>query len=247
MRIYMDGNLLDEFKCDNEEVAEISTREIGKLTSARLGCFQEHTTFETFKFLTPKRYKVIELDSSAWLDEEKLVIEVFNNNSDYNNGFMTKRSLVLISPVFLIPKETLDNKSTMYKIITRLTRAKWVAFIEGIKNRKDHTKTKPKRLNWPGICADSDTVALESLLCKGGNFKVTFNIRKKYKTHTLVHNNQMPHAFFHVDRFFLAWYQNYSKNYFDLAYEQSYNVNKRSYNLSLKEKNKEINTANEDQ
>ena len=109
VRVRLNGQLVDEFLCDNEQTTEISVqRRFSKNMSGTCHNWKWDST-ETSKFMTPAKYKMIELDATSWPDKGELTIEVSNNNSNYNNGFMTLRSIVWITPVILIRKDIHDN------------------------------------------------------------------------------------------------------------------------------------------
>ena len=120
LRVHINGQLVDEFLCDNEQTKEISVqRRFSKNMSGTCHNWKWDST-ETSKFMTPAKYKMIELDATSWPDKGELTIEVSNNNSNYNNGFMTLRSIVWITPVILIRKDIHDNISILHRIMKKI-------------------------------------------------------------------------------------------------------------------------------
>ena len=215
VRVRLNGQLVDEFLCDNEQTTEISVqRRFSKNMSGT--CFNKTwDSIETSKFMTPAKYKMIELDATSWPDKGELTIEVSNNNSNYNNGFMTLRSIVWITPVILIRKDIHDNISILYRIMKKLRQElsrsgyKW-----------DGPNGLETRATWPGISPYStreiDRESFEELH-GGGEFTLHFEIRKKHKTYILVVDSRPVKGYFRVDRFFLAWYEHHTKKCFNLT------------------------------
>ena len=215
VRVRLNGQLVDEFLCDNEQTTEISVqRRFSKNMSGT--CFNKTwDSIETSKFMTPAKYKMIELDATSWPDKGELTIEVSNNNSNYNNGFMTLRSIVWITPVILIRKDIHDNISILYRIMKKLRQElsrsgyKW-----------DGPNGLETRATWPGISPYStreiDRESFEELH-GGGEFTLHFEIRKKHKTYILVVDSRPVKGYFCVDQFFLAWYEHHTKKCFNLT------------------------------
>ena len=215
VRVRLNGQLVDEFLCDNEQTTEISVqRRFSKNMSGT--CFNKTwDSIETSKFMTPAKYKMIELDATSWPDKGELTIEVSNNNSNYTNGFMTLRSIVWITPVILIRKDIHDNISILYRIMKKLRQElsrsgyKW-----------DGPNGLETRATWPGISPYStreiDTESFQELH-SGGEFTLHFEIRKKHKTHILVVDSRPVKGYFCVDQFFLAWYEHHTKKCFNLT------------------------------
>ena len=239
VRVYINKQLVDEFKCDSEQTTKISAKtSIKNYYSAE---YYDTSLYDStiHEFTAPKKYKVIEVDSSSWTDKENLVLEVSHNRSDYTNGFMNKRSLVSFGVVFLIRKDIFDSTSKMHRII-----------------KKFHTTEKTHRIRyphpgqfprWPGVTnhAGAGTDMDVANAPRGGNFKKQFTIKKKHRTHMLVFEDVQTKGYFFLDRFFLAWYQYYSKIPFELTTIDKSNLNtgKRTVSVEIKE----INTSNEDQ
>ena len=246
VRVYINEQLIDEFECDNEQATEISFQERSEVKAYGKCHNMGRDTINTFKYSTPAKCKVIELDSSTWLDDGELMIEVSNNNSNYNNGFITKESQVWFTPVFLIRKDMYDDKSILYSIIEKLSQANWEYKDDGSMARWG-SKVRPI---WPGFNTYPGWGYPNTFdLHRGGNFKIKFNIKKKHKIHMLVGDNLPIKGYFHLDRFFLAWYQHHSKNYFKLVEERISDIElsgSGKTNTYLKEKSKQINTRDED-
>ena len=163
---------------------------------------------------------MIELDATSWPDKGELTIEVSNNNSNYNNGFMTLRSIVWITPVILIRKDIHDNISILHRIIKKLRQEL---------SRSEYIVRNPRtRVTWPGISPYPtkliDRESFEENLHRGGEFTLHFEIRKKHKTHLLVGDSRPVNGYFCVDLFFLAWYQHHTKKCFNLTDEATYDI-----------------------
>ena len=112
VRVRVNDNLLDEFTCDNRKNTNVSSVEKVITEVEGEGGFK-HTTVQNFEnsFNCPAKYKVYELDDYSWAKNKRssLTIEVFDNKSNYNNGFMNRRSLVCFNPIFLIRKDFLED------------------------------------------------------------------------------------------------------------------------------------------
>ena len=219
VRVHINGQLVDEFLCDNEQTTEVSIQ-TKHIINRHGTCFNKTwDSTETSKFMTPAKYKMIELDATSWPDKGELTIEVSDNNSNYNNGFMTLRSIVWITPVILIRKDIHDNISILHRIMKKLRQ-------ELI--RSGHYWHVPNRTEtratWPGISPYSlreiDTESFQELH-GGGEFTLHFEIRKKHKTHILVDRGTHTKGYFQIDLFFLAWYEHHSKNYLDFIIENN--------------------------
>lgn len=238
VRAYLNGQLVDEFECDNEQTTKISAKMTRNINNRD---YYDTSVYDstTFEYPATKKYKVLEVDSSSWTDEGNLVLEVVNNKSDYTNGFMNKRSLVSFGAVFLIRKDIHDSKSKMYKIIKKFQTAVIKHDI-----RYPHPREFPR---WPGVSNHVGGAGRMDVANapRGGNFKKKFTIKKKHKMHMLLPEHVETKGYFFIDRFFLAWYQYYSKTPFDLTAidERNLVTGKRTVSVEIKE----INTSNEDQ
>jgi hypothetical protein len=221
VRVRLNGQLVDEFLCDNEQTTEISVQ--AKYSSNYYGTCHNRKwdSIETSRYMTPAKYKMIELDATSWPDKGELTIEVSNNNSNYNNGFMTLRSIVWITPVILIRKDIHDNISMLHRIMKKLRQEL---------SRSEYIVRNPRtRVTWPGISPYPtkliDRESFEENLHRGGEFTLHFEIRKKHKTHLLVGDSRPVNGYFCVDLFFLAWYQHHTKKCFNLTDEANYDIN----------------------
>jgi hypothetical protein len=254
VRVYINGQMIDEFECDNEESMEISMTKTESMWEDNMCLGLGIDTTERFTFKAPKKFKMIEVDSSTWPDEGELTLEVLNNNSNYNNGFMSKRSMVLFNPIYLVSKEMHDNKSKMLQAIKRL-----------YANRRNNNNIKIKnkvRAAWPGpngyakayLFSESQfNIDHAQSISRhhhpnGGNFKFEFGIRKKYNMHMIMQDNWHTAGYFRLDWFFVAWWQNYTKNYFDFLQDVKSDSSRGTSEMEveLKEKTKQISNNNED-
>ena len=222
VRVRLNGQLVDEFLCDNEQTTEILVQSRFSKNMSGTCHNWKWDSVETSRYMTPAKYKMIELDATSWPDKGELTIEVSNNNSNYNNGFMTLRSVVWITPVILIRKDLHDNISVLYRIMKKLRQEL---------TRSGYDWPGPNgletRATWPGISPYStreiDRESFEELH-GGGDFTLHFEIRKKHKTHILVVDSRPVKGYFRVDRFFLAWYEHHTKRSFNLTEKITHNV-----------------------
>ena len=222
VRVRLNGQLVDEFLCDNEQTTEILVQSRFSKNMSGTCHNWKWDSVETSRYMTPAKYKMIELDATSWPDKGELTIEVSDNNSNYNNGFMTLRSIVWITPVILIRKDLHDNISVLYRIMKKLRQEL---------TRSGYDWPGPNgletRATWPGISPYStreiDRESFEELH-GGGDFTLHFEIRKKHKTHILVVDSRPVKGYFRVDRFFLAWYEHHTKRSFNLTEKITHNV-----------------------
>lgn len=234
IRVNINGSLIDEFTCDNEESTQLDLydEKYVEINGTSGYGFKQLRLFKS-QYLAPKKYTVIEIDTASWGDHNVLNIEVMNNPSNNTNGFITKRSIVSLNPVFFIKTDLLNDKKTMQRIMSYDLMA------------KDHPdllrrrgKDRLGRWRWPGVSIynltmDSNGITWRSQdsehNTKGGDFSVGFNIIKKHRTFILQQTNtvkdthidqgnrNLPNniiGIFRIEPFFRAWYQKYTRNKF---------------------------------
>jgi len=217
IRVNVNGQLVDEFVCDNEQSIEVSERTIENKCNGSKYLKHRIDRIDHHKFLIPKKCRVIELDTSSWSTEGEISINVSNNKSNYNNGFMSKRSMVSLEPVFLISKDMYHDRNLLHRIFKKtfaFERQFWY-----------HDWRKSDRQTWPGFSAYPrwyNEEAETEFNPRGGDFEIKFNIVKKHKTFILVKDGISPKGFFHVNQTFLAWYQHYTRHYFDILVERDW-------------------------
>lgn len=204
--VSINGKLIDEFLCDNENSSEIKSGVKEDLNWQGTTYKKTKTQSCTYTFTTPSRCKIYEIDSSLLSDKGSLKIEVVNNNSNYTNGFVNRRSLVMLSPVFLLPKWLIDDEATMSRIIKKSCQVK--SSIPGGNMIRLKTSEK-EHVNWPGYCNHSDHPKQnykQDLLVSGGEFDVEFQLRKKHGIYFITKAGIPPIGLFYVDDFFLGFY-----------------------------------------
>tara|TARA_Y100001937_G_scaffold112812_1_gene160820 strand:- start:834 stop:1556 length:723 start_codon:yes stop_codon:yes gene_type:complete len=167
VRIFADDHLIDDLKLDKD----ISTKTVsyGPIT---VGPNFKTDTSGTIDI--PKKLFFYEVDESVL--KYNIRIEVENDDTNFNNGFMTKWSYLVFHKVFLIPKPYLD-----YAKLDELA----------LKNKPILAKpVKPDRIpwrfNWPAmaqVVIDRHLVGVTgfekppaSLYQKGGSFSVKYPI-----------------------------------------------------------------------
>ena len=241
IRVTLNDKFIEQFPCDNEESTELSLYE-EKFVEIKGECgygFKQLRLFKT-QYTSPKKFTVIELDATNWPDLGKLTVEVENNDSNYNNGFVSKRSIVSLNPIFLIRTDLLNDKNTMQIIMQYEVVAKEHP---PLMRRRGHDRVN--RWRWPGrtaypLCMDSNGIFWRTLdhehTTKGGNFKLDFEVIKKHKSYILQQSNvvidpehkdskhlNVVNGIFRMDDFFRAWYQSFTKDQFISRYSASYN------------------------
>jgi len=234
-RIFVNRVLVDEFLCDNEESTEITTTCTNHIdVSGSGGYSQKYLCTETYNYLIPKKFKVYELDSSTWPNKGKLTIEVINNKSNYNNGFVSKHSIVAFNPLFLIPKDLLDDKETMYRIMNHEAWAHYKCILRSFQ----------ERCRWPGLSfytgkktADSSVVERTR---RGGNFNLDFDVVKKHGVFILAPKDIAVKGIFHVETFFRAWYQHYTKQVFSQNSKVAFYRDAESIHVQMRNSNVDV-------
>ena len=246
IRVYLNGRMIDEFEANNENSLDIS------LVYNEIVRYQQLTRRNSVKknitltYSTPSKFKMYELDSELFTNKGSLTFEIINNRSDYNNGFIKNRSMLLLSPVFLVPKSVFDDKKLIERIIRKSE------LLKGLPGSilPEITPSK-ERVTWPGYCnhTESDPQS-DDWLVKAGDFTMTFNIVKKYGIHFITNVENAPKGFFWIERFFHAFYQWYTKKKFYINCEglSHHEINDRKGipTLELREFD-DINSNNEDQ
>lgn len=209
VRVRVNNDLLDEFICDNRKATTISNTEKDVIEVAGEGGFK-HTTVQSHEhsFSCPAKYKVYELDDASWSKNKRgsVQIEVLNNKSNYNNGFMNRKSLVSFNPIFLIRKDFLEDPEKLFKFIKYES---WAGMMFPMKRAISRWK-------WPGMTSyevrAQDIRSKHEDLCKGGEtFSIRFEIVKKYNMRILCKEGDTPEGIFHVENFFKAWLNGYLK------------------------------------
>jgi len=253
--VHLNDQLIDEFICDNEDSVEISTDHTynDTYTGEPYDGLRSITNFttETQKMMIPKKYRIMEIDTTAWSEEAKLVLEVSNNYSDYNNGFIKKRSMVFLDPVFFIRKDILDDEVTICRILEKYIEVgkkmggNLPHYVGGMWNRNFRHK-------WPGINAypRSGLLSPDDLdLLRGGNYKIELKIKKKYKMYMLQEDRWENKGYVGIDRYFIAWYQHHTKNNLSITTNALTDMTNAGTGLTINStinSKVEINRSNED-
>lgn len=219
VRVSIDNNFIDEFACDNEDSIQMQTsaKYIDSFTEDSKAYGYNRTREITYEFRSPKKYKLLELESAQWQSNSKMKIEITNNKSNYMNGFMTKSSTVTIAPVFLINKDLLHNKKAMHRLISY---REW-------SDTKVEWNTR-QLWYWPGINRyhkSTSSPEHDETYCRGGNFTLEFDIIKKHNTHILTVGDIMPRGIFFIPPYFRAWYSSFTNEKILLQTHTDCNIN----------------------
>jgi len=204
IRISLNDRLIEEFTCDNEQITTIESCFEGQYIcrdnlhplQSKLKRIWKNT------YDVPAKVKVLELESFDWTDESNLCIEISKNHSNFTNGFVNKRSLVVLRPIYLIPASLHDNKEKLTKFLKKI-------FKHG-NSLLGHSKWP-----WPGAQDDRWVNPL------GGNQKLNLRIKKKLNFYYLTQSadeNQI--GFPKIETYFFhAWSNHYFKNQRDLFFQ----------------------------
>jgi hypothetical protein len=209
IRVSIGNKFVDEFTCDNETLVDINlTEKIVLSTTWDDSPYKSGTERTTRKnFNTPKNNKIFELDSSDWVDGDQLRIEILGNNSNYNNGFMTKRSLVSLRPIFLLPETLMNNEGLLKRIAKKnnlITFKLEQTYEETGVNFED-------KWQWPCVANYKGALGPDDL--RGGQSSIVFQLAKKFNTFMLVDPKCETKliGFPIIPEFFFAWIQNFKK------------------------------------
>ena len=202
IRLSINDNFISEFDCDNQKTTQVTTThhetrgvfypEVSDDAQFKSNITQEKT------FTLPCKFKTFELDSESWHDNSKLRIDISNNNSDYANGFMGKKSLVGFRPIYLIPKMICDNEKKIIKLAKNACNICSAYF---------YKNSNSKRWTWPGLY-DIDSYSEYF----GGNTKLVLNIKKKQNFFILTPDGSQNLSMVglpQISRFFFAWMNAY--------------------------------------
>ena len=225
IQVWINDILLDQFVCDNEESTQLDLYDERYIEiNGKFGYGFKQLRLLKSQYLSPKKFTILELNSSTWSDHNVLSIQVKENFSNNTNGFITKRSVVSLNPVFLIRTDLLNDKKTMQRIMNFDLTAREDPYLL---NRRG--QEREHRWRWPGKTAypfimDTNGIVWRTdsgfeYSTKGGDFSVDFNIVKKHKNFILQQVNVVSESnkiigIFRIDTFFRAWYQSYTKDKF---------------------------------
>ena len=130
VKIFANEHLIDDLTLDED--IDTKTVSYGKIEVG------PNFKTEPYSAEIPKKIFIYEVDESVL--KNNIRIEVENDDTNYNNGFMTKWSYISLHKVFLIPKNYLD-----FEKLDQLT----------VKNNSILADTvipdPPWRLHWPAI------------------------------------------------------------------------------------------------
>lgn len=131
----------------------------------------------------PSLIKVYELDHS--IIQDKLKLHVQNSNSDYNNGFMSKSSLIKFSTVALFNKELVQNRGEkLFQILRRFSHHRYRC-VEQVGRQKTQIYKWPSAHSFR-VCRHGNertqTAISDRLWWMGGSFTAEFPIKTKHQT-----------------------------------------------------------------
>ena len=173
-RIFVDDRFIDEFNIqEHKEVFSIKRKT--NMFPRRLQDIENQFTIIEKKFPELKFYQ-LNIDKNK--KDLKLCIDINNNDSNYNNGFLSKSTLIQLNFFYFFP---LDEKILMRLIkIFRKTRY--------IKNFAWFYKNKQKIFDLSSHCQlskeDRQIIEFKNFTCKGwnvgGSVQFTCKLVKKY-------------------------------------------------------------------
>jgi hypothetical protein len=173
----------------------------------------------------PKALKIYEIDSRCFekQKENKITLRVKGGPSNDSNGFMNKRNMISIFPVFLFPEKILyDN--TVEKLFERAKKNfakkyKMNSYPYYLPHNKHFTKPNKKNLifeediplQWPGSnmaknkIATKEGVSWYMLLGQpiGGDEKLDFYVHRKHKIYSLHVDKKTPKGIWQLNLCFL--------------------------------------------
>jgi hypothetical protein len=128
VRVSLDNTFLDEFAIDKfYSVNDINNPDkiISDEWISTLKDYKKVNPVPQYKSVTKSHkkilnkdlfFKIFELDEKIinLKEEHTLIIEIFNNDNNHTNGFLTKSTMLSLSTVYLIPKILLLNLDVFY-------------------------------------------------------------------------------------------------------------------------------------
>jgi len=215
VRIYHNDVLIDDFLCDGEEMSNITLRQTEKYKHRFDQFPYTEIMTEERTIAIPKKHKLVELDGNLLKNNDKITFEVYENNSDYNNGFINKRSLASFFPVFILSEELLSNQDKMIKVLERSIRARYMFFTSRMENA---------RWQWPGPHVYPGQEETPAHINKGGKNKFDFYLKKKYNTFTITQDTKAIMGMPVTTHALYAWYSKYAKEQFvvNIDHENQY-------------------------
>ena len=239
IRVNIDNTFLDEFECNNIESKTLSmTRHNDVMDKQEFFAWKRLQSL-TDEYTVPKAFKLYEIDTAKWNNQPKHIqLQVTNSYSNYNNGFVSKRSMVLITPVYFMPKELVDEPKKMFKLIERsfsiLAQSKWQAHF--------------RSYQWPGIFFSTKEGEGPIHQPKGGEFNLDFKLQRKHKTWLLTGGQEKIIGYPRFSNFLFAWYQHIIKKPFDIKFILPEETKGRNFICEIldKETGDIINIDNED-
>jgi len=203
VKISINDRFIGEFICDNEKMVEASVsheRDVANTYDTTLGSgsIQKQTRYWSL----PAKLQKFELDSTDWNDSTKLDIQITNNKSNYNNGFVSKRSLVTLNPIYLIPAHLLDDTAKMSRLLKKSWQVSEGHFkTPNRKSRPDIEKAAAVRQDkwqWPGEYSDEPKLY-------GGDCKIKLKIKCKNKLYYVTNQDIKPFGHPVIGAQFFAW------------------------------------------
>ena len=213
IRVSIGNKFVDEFTCDNETLVDIDLTEKVILSETWDASPYKSGTERTVRknFKTPKGNKIFELDSSDWVDGDQLRIEILGNNSNYNNGFMTKRSLVSLRPILLLPETLMNNEGLLKRIAKKSNLITYKLEQTYEESGECNTSILEDKWQWPCVANYKGALGPDHL--SGGQSSIVFQLAKKFNTFMLVDPKCETKliGFPIIPEFFFAWIQNFKK------------------------------------
>jgi len=202
IRINVAGRFIDEFLCDNQETTAVTFQEEKIIRNSWEESPYDSIVTKTLqrKFITAKKVKIFELDSSNWNENDEVCIEISNNKSNYNNGFMSKKSMVSFRPILLLPEPLVKSPVTLRRVLHKSYRE-----LNKIEYKREVTGKDeiPPKWRWP---CTTCYVGPENFY--GGDTKIKLKLRKKLGLFVLVDpesNRNVLLGYPEVPEFFQAW------------------------------------------
>ncbi len=217
IQIFFDNTLLEEFSANELNIKNIfHNTNIDRHTRVYETMYHskqpKRNYFKDSQYRVyesqPKRIKVIEIDSNEFqrANITKLTIKIVGGPSNNANGFISKRNMVVIFPVFLLPKFgfTFDILDRIYNKMKKnfFSKYKLNSYPFYIENNEvpqpneDGTYTINKKpLQWPGpnyvpINENSKNCLLLGQPI-GNDCEMNFYIHKKHKIYS-IHTSPNP-------------------------------------------------------
>ena len=247
IQILLNGILLDDFVADNENQIDISHKHninldhVNSFTDFVLeNQFDEKTVLnhgqKKFRIqqTQPKQLRVLEIESQKLKNKNSLLIRIVGGPSNNQNGFVSKKNMISIFPVFLLPAGVFKSTKLVSKFIQANKKfykrhnafMQHYPFFANYKLRQKYNKLNTELqietvtedvdykltytpIQWPGSNYHKSEKNLYNLFGNfiGGNKDIELFVHKKHNTFILSPFETTPKGIWQINMCFVHLYE----------------------------------------